>query len=88
MPDEWIRQLGDPSLRTPALEVSGSDGVVRAQLARMGDTLGRAEGIGLAATQVGILRRAFVFRYSPEHPVRALVNPEVQARSGEIAEFI
>jgi peptide deformylase len=31
----------------------------------MGDTLERAEGIGLAATQVAILRRAFVFRYSP-----------------------
>jgi peptide deformylase len=88
MPDEWIRELGDPTLRTVAAAVSGSDGVVRTQLTRMARTLERAEGIGLAATQVGILRRAFVFRFSPEAPVQALVNPEIEAASEEMAEFV
>jgi peptide deformylase len=40
-----------------------------------------ADGIGLAATQIGIVRRFFVFRDEDEE--RVVVNPEITASSGE-----
>jgi peptide deformylase len=88
MPDEWIRQLGDPVLRTPVRRATRHDGVLRGQVERMAATLDDAEGAGLAATQVGILQRAFVYRLTPAHPVRALIEPRIEARSCEQAEFV
>ncbi len=88
MPDEWIRQWGDPVLREVAAPVLSADEVLRAQLARMMRVLSDAEGAGLAATQVGVLRRAFVFRTSLEEEIRALVNPEVIERSAERTLFL
>jgi len=87
MPDEWIRQLGDPALRTAVAEETACEEVLRAQLRRMADTLVAADGAGLAGPQVGVLRRAFVCRLTPDEPVRALVNPRVVWRSRERAEF-
>jgi peptide deformylase len=87
MPDAWIRQLGDPVLRLAARPVSGRDATLRAQLQRMAAVLDEAAGAGLAAPQVGILRRAFVFRVAPEGPVGTLVNPVVVAASAERAWF-
>jgi peptide deformylase len=46
-----------------------------------------ADGAGLAATQVGWLRRLFVFRLEPEMPVDVLVNPRILASSGERGVF-
>jgi peptide deformylase len=46
-----------------------------------------ADGAGLAATQVGWLRRLFVFRLEPEMPVDVLVNPRIRASSGERGVF-
>lgn len=88
MPDEWIRQLGDPVLREVAAPVRGLDEVLRAQVDRMKRRLDAAEGAGLAGTQVGFLRRVFVFRASVEDEIEALVNPEVLAASSERAAFI
>jgi peptide deformylase len=88
MPDDWIRQLGDPVLRLPAKSVTQPDEVLIAQLRRMARTLEEADGAGLAATQVGILRRAFVYRLTPAHPVQALIEPTILAASGERAEFL
>ena len=77
MPDDWIRQLGDPVLRLSAKPVRKLDEVLAAQLRRMARTLEEADGAGLAATQVGILRRAFVYRLTPAHPVQALIEPRI-----------
>jgi peptide deformylase len=88
MPDDWIRQLGDPVLRLPARRVQRIDEVLAAQLRRMARTLEEADGAGLAATQVGVLRRAFVYRLTPVHAVRALIEPHVLAASEEQAEFM
>jgi peptide deformylase len=88
MPDDWIRQLGDPVLRLPARAVTHLDEVLAAQLRRMARTLEEADGAGLAATQVGILRRAFVYRLTPAHQVQALVEPRVLAASQEQVEFL
>ena len=88
MPDEWIRQWGDPVLHEIAAPVRGLDDVLRAQVARMKRRLDQAEGAGLAGTQVGFLRRVFVFRASVEEEIQALVNPEVVAASSEHATFL
>src|SRR5262249_6799502 len=87
MPDEWIRQWGDPTLRQLALPVRRADSVLRRQVARMRERLVDADGAGLAATQVGMLRRVFVFRLSEESEVEVLVNPRIVARSQERATF-
>jgi len=87
MPDEWIRQWGDPTLRQVAREVRRADEILRRQVARMRERLVAADGAGLAATQVGMLRRLFVFRIDAESDVEVLVNPRVVAASAERATF-
>jgi peptide deformylase len=87
VPDEWIRQWGDPALRQVAQPVLRADDILRAQVARMRRHLEDVGGAGLAATQVGLLRRVFAFRMDPEHPAEALVNPRIVSRSAERATF-
>jgi peptide deformylase len=63
-------------------EVTEFDAALKQLVARMGSLMVDARGVGLAATQVGILQRVFVF--SPgEDEVRAVVNPELAERSDE-----
>jgi peptide deformylase len=87
VPDAWIRQWGDPALRQVALPVDRMDDILRAQVGRMRRTLEDAAGAGLAATQVGLMRRVVVFRTDPEEDVDVLVNPRVLARSEELVTF-
>ena len=87
MPDEWIRQWGDPTLRMTAAPIACIDEVLRGQVKRMRQRLVKADGAGLAATQVGLMRRLFVFRVEPDGDVDVLVNPEVVGRSRETAVF-
>jgi peptide deformylase len=68
-----IRQYGDAVLRMRAAEVETFDHELRAVTDRMIELMHDAEGVGLAATQVGILRRVFVFHDDGEDFV--LVNP-------------
>jgi peptide deformylase len=70
-----IRQYGDPVLRMRADEVEEFDDELRKVSDRMIELMHDAEGVGLAATQVGILRRFFVFTLDGED--RVLVNPVV-----------
>lgn len=88
MPDDWIRQWGDPALRHVALPVAAVDDIVRRQLLRMQRTLEEVGGAGLAGPQVGILRRFFAFRLDAESPMDALVNPRVVAASHDRALFL
>src|ERR1051325_4647936 len=87
MPDDWIRQWGDPTLRLVAREVEHVDDILRRQIIRMQRRLAAAGGAGLAATQVGLLRRVFVFRLAPELEIDALVNPRVTASADERTLF-
>jgi peptide deformylase len=82
MPDAWIRQWGDPTLHAVAGAVTSADETLRRQVARMQRMLVEAEGAGLAATQVGLMRRLFVFRLTPEDEADVLVNPRLVAASG------
>jgi peptide deformylase len=78
-----IRQYPDPVLRMEARPVEEFDDDLRRLVARMKDLMQEANGVGLAATQVGVLRRVFVFA-PDEDRILALVNPEIFTRAGEL----
>ena len=77
-----IRQYGDPALRLRAHEVSDFDDDLRRLVDRMMGLMEDAQGVGLAATQVGVLRRLFVFD-TEEEGVHAIVNPAIVERGDE-----
>jgi peptide deformylase len=78
-----IRQYGDPVLRSKARPVEVFDDELRRELVRMGQLMEDSMGIGLAATQVGHLRRFLVYRVELDSPVVALLNPELEWASKE-----
>jgi peptide deformylase len=78
-----VRRYGDPVLRTKARPVEVFDDELRDEIGRMGALMTDALGIGLAATQVGILHRVLVYRVEHDSPVNALVNPVIEFSSSE-----
>jgi len=77
-----IRQYGDVALRMRAHDITEFDDDLRRLVERMTALMHDAQGVGLAATQVGVLRRLFVFEPDEDGP-RALVNPVIVDRSDE-----
>ena len=73
-----VRKYGDPVLRSKARRVEVFDDALREEIARMSALMHDSLGIGLAATQVGNLRRVLVYRVEHDSPVNALVNPELE----------
>ena len=73
-----VRQFGDPVLKSRARPVDRFDDELRSEVAHMGALMSDAMGIGLAATQLGVLHRVLVYRVQPDAPVAALVNPELE----------
>jgi peptide deformylase len=73
-----IRQFGDPVLRTKARPVDRFDGELREEIERMGQLMEDAIGVGLAATQVGVVHRLLVYRVQQDAELAALINPEVE----------
>jgi peptide deformylase len=86
VPAREILLMGDPALRRPGEEVTDFDDGLRALVRDMFETMYRAEGIGLAAPQVGVSKRVLVvdlrLEERPEGRV-ALVNPVVTWESDE-----
>jgi peptide deformylase len=82
-----VRQFGDPVLKTRALEVETFDEALRTQAARMAALMDDALGIGLAATQVGLLNRLLVYRVEPDSPTNVVINPVVEWSSDEREVF-
>jgi peptide deformylase len=78
-----VRQYPDPVLRMRANEVEDFDDDLRHLVERMIGLMQDANGVGLAGTQTGVLRRVFVFQTDPEEEPRALVNPVIVDRSEE-----
>jgi peptide deformylase len=78
-----VRKFGDPVLRTAARPVVQIDDALRSEIARMGELMDDALGVGLAATQLGVLHRLLVYRVQQQAPVNALINPEVEWRGDE-----
>jgi len=78
-----IRQYPDPVLRMQARPVEDFDDDLRRLVTRMRELMKDANGVGLAATQVGVLRRVFVFAPDDERML-AVVNPQLPQRGDEI----
>ena len=79
-----IRQYPDPVLRLEAQEIEAFDDDLRQLVERMMRLMQDARGVGLAANQVGVLRRVFVVQADDEEEPRALVNPSIVERSDEV----
>jgi peptide deformylase len=77
-----IRQYPDAALKMQARPVTEFDDELRALVERMKRLMVDAQGIGLAANQVGSLQRLFVFQPN-EDDVVAVVNPEIVERGNE-----
>jgi peptide deformylase len=79
-----VRQYPDPVLRMKAKEVDELDESVADLVTRMTTLMDEARGVGLAAPQVGILRRVLVYRTGEEEPVVALINPRLVSSGEEV----
>jgi peptide deformylase len=79
-----VRQYPDPVLRMKAKDVGEFDESVTDLVERMTALMDEARGVGLAAPQVGVLRRVLVYRTAEEEPVVALVNPRVVSAGDEV----
>ena len=79
-----VRQYPDPVLRMKAKEVGELDEAVSDLVTRMTTLMDEARGVGLAAPQVGILRRVLVYRTGEEEPLVALINPRLVSSGDEL----
>jgi len=78
-----IITIGDETLRKVCRKQEKFDLRLAILLKDMADTMYKAEGVGLAAPQVGILRRIVVIDVTADHSgLRELINPEILERSG------
>jgi peptide deformylase len=78
-----IRQYPDPVLRLRSREVEQFDDDLKRLVERMLRLMQDANGVGLAANQVGIIRRVFVFQPDPDSEPVAVVNPVIVERGDE-----
>ena len=76
-----IRQYPDPALKLRANDVEEFDEGLAHLADRMLGLMHDARGVGLAATQVGVLQRLFVFQAHEDDEARAVVNPRLTRRS-------
>jgi peptide deformylase len=76
-----IRYLGDPVLRRPAKRVTKVDDSIRRLVEDMIESMYVAQGVGLAAPQIGVSLQIAVLAM-PEQPPFAIINPDVVAASG------
>ena len=81
-----IRTLGDPVLREPARPVETFDDLMRRLYEDMLQTMYKAPGVGLAAPQVGLSLRFFVFDPGDGTGPGAMANPVLTEVEGEQVE--
>ena len=79
-----VVKFGDPVLKSVASPVADFGPELRAEVERMIAIMRDAVGVGLAATQLGILRRLLVFQAAPDGEPTALVNPTIEWLSDEV----
>ena len=78
-----IRTFGDPVLRLPCAEVTEFDATLRKLADDMLETMYDAPGVGLAANQVGVQKRLFVYDVNDGSGPGAVVNPVLSRHRGE-----
>jgi len=74
---------GDPVLKQRSLEIADIDGTVKALADAMLDSMYEVHGLGLAAPQVGVQKRLFVYDLYDGDGARVIVNPVLSEFSGE-----
>ena len=77
-----MRHLPDPVLRQKAKRVSSIDSSIQQLIDDMVETMQQANGVGLAAPQVGVSLRVVVVQMPGEEPI-AIINPKIVKRAGE-----
>ena len=77
-----IRTIGDPILEKVCKEVKEMTPRTRELIDDMFETMYEANGVGLAAPQVGVLKRIVVIDVTGEDPI-VLINPRIMETSGE-----
>jgi peptide deformylase len=80
-----VVKFGDPVLKSRASEVHEFGPELRAEVDRMIHIMQDGMGVGLAATQLGVLRRILVFQAGPDNEPLGLVNPKIEWMSDEEA---
>src|ERR1051325_5275676 len=83
MATHQIRLFGDPVLKQRAAEVTEVDGRLVRLVEDMIDTMYEARGAGLAAPQVGVQKRLFVYDLHDDVGPRTIINPTIAASDGE-----
>ena len=83
MTSHEIRVIGDPVLKQRAAEVTDIDGRLARLADQMVDTMYDAPGIGLAAPQIGVQKRLFVWDLGDDTGPHAMVNPEIVESDGQ-----
>ena len=83
MPPYSIRLFGDPVLKQKAAEITNVDESLVRLAEDMIVTMREAPGIGLAAPQVGVQRRLFVYELQDETGPHVIVNPTISESRGE-----
>jgi peptide deformylase len=78
-----IRLFGDPVLKQRAAEVTNVDGSLARLVEDMVETMYEAPGVGLAAPQVGVQKRLFVYDLNDGHGARTIINPTISEARGE-----
>ena len=78
-----IRLFGDPVLKQRAAEVTNVDGALLRLVEDMVETMYEAPGVGLAAPQVGVQKRLFVYDLHDGKGARTIVNPVISDSRGE-----
>jgi peptide deformylase len=79
-----VRTFGDPVLKSRASEVTSFDAELARDAGHMVGVMRDAMGVGLAATQLGVLRRILVFAAGLDATASAVVNPEIEWASDEL----
>jgi peptide deformylase len=83
VPELTIRQYGDPVLKESTREVEDIDAAVVSLVDSMIETMYAAPGSGLAANQVGVQRRIFVYDAGDGDGARTIINPRILESDGE-----
>ena len=78
-----IRTLPDPILRRKARKITKIDNYIEKLIDDMIETMRAANGVGIAANQVGVLLRVVIIEIPDEDQVRVLINPEITKMEGE-----
>ncbi|MBS1843287.1 MAG: peptide deformylase [Actinobacteria bacterium] len=80
-----VVKFGDPVLKSRASEVHEFGPELRAEVERMINIMQDGMGVGLAATQLGVLRRVLVFQVGNDNEPTALINPKIEWMGDELA---